>query len=163
CSYCFARPTHSYLNLSPGADFERQVVVKINCVEVLTRELGRRSWRGEHVAMGTHPDPYQRAEGRYRLMPGIIGALAASGTPFSILTKGTLITRDIPVLREAARRVPVTAAFTVGMLDRDLWRSREPGTPSPRARLAAVRRLNDAGIPTGVMLAPIMPALNDDP
>ena len=163
CSYCFARPTHSYLNLSPGADFERQVVVKVNCVEVLVRELARPSWRAEKVAMGTNTDPYQRAEGRYRLMPGVIRALADSGTPFSILTKGTLITRDIALLQEAARRVSVAAAFTVGMLDRRLWRSSEPGTPSPQARLAAVRRLNDAGIPTGVMVAPIMPALNDDP
>jgi DNA repair photolyase len=159
---CFARPTHRYLNLSPGQDFERQVVVKTNCVEVLKRELARPSWRGERVAMGTNTDPYQRAEGRYRLMPGIISALGESRTPFSVLTKGTLITRDIPALVHAAENVPVTAAFTVGMLDRDLWRRSEPGTPSPRARLAAVRRLNQAGIPTGVMLAPIMPALNDD-
>lgn len=162
CSYCFARPTHTYLNLSPGQDFERQVVVKTNCVEVLTRELARPSWPRAQVAMGTNTDPYQRAEGRYRLMPGIIDALGSSGTPFSVLTKGTLITRDIPVLQTAAQQVSVTAALTVGMLDRQLWRDGEPGTPSPRARLAAVRRLNDAGIPTGVMLAPIMPALNDD-
>ncbi len=159
---CFARPTHAYLNLDPLGDFERTIVVKTNVAQVLRREVARRSWRGEHVAMGTNTDPYQRAEGRYRLMPGIIGALAEGRTPFSILTKGTLITRDIDVLRDAARHVPVAAAMTVGMLDDTVWRETEPGTPSPQARLSAVRRLNDAGIPTGVMLAPIMPGLNDD-
>jgi DNA repair photolyase len=162
CSYCFARPTHTYLNLSPLGDFEKTVVVKTNVVEVLRRELAKPSWRGEHVALGTNTDPYQRCEGRYRLLPGIIGALGESGTPFSVLTKGTLITRDVEPLRAAAARVPVAAALTAGMLDEDLWRESEPGTPSPRARLRAVRELNDAGIPTGVMLAPIMPGLNDD-
>jgi DNA repair photolyase len=162
CSYCFARPTHRHLNLSPAGDFERTIVVKTNLVEVLRRELARPSWKGEPVAMGTNTDPYQRCEGRYRLMPGVIDALAASRTPFSILTKGTLITRDLNRLVAAAATVEVAAAFTVGMLDQRLWREAEPGTPSPTARLDAVRALNDAGIPTGVMLAPIMPALNDD-
>jgi DNA repair photolyase len=159
---CFARPSHAYLNMSPLGDFERSIVVKTNVAEVLRRELARPTWRGEHVAMGTNTDNYQRAEGRYRLMPGIITALAEALTPFSILTKGTLITRDIPLLVAAAERVPVTAAFTIGMLDEGVWRDAEPGTPSPAARLAAVRKLNDAGIPTGIMLAPIMPGLNDD-
>ncbi len=162
CSYCFARPTHRYLNLSPGEDFERKVVVKVNLAEVLRRELARPSWRGEHVAMGTNTDPYQRCEGRYALMPQVIEALAQARTPFSILTKGTLITRDLAPLQAAAELVPVGAALTIGLLDEDLWRTAEPGTPSPRARLAAVRALNEAGIPTGVMLAPIMPGLNDD-
>lgn len=159
---CFARPSHAYLNLSPGEDFDKTVVVKTNVAEVLRRELAKPSWAGEHVAMGTNTDPYQRAEGRYRLMPGIIEALGESRTPFSILTKGTLITRDRDRLAAAAEHAPVSAAFTVGMLDHDLWRSAEPGTPSPRARLRAVRALNDAGVPTGVMIAPIMPGLNDD-
>ena len=162
CSYCFARPTHAYLNLSPLGDFEKTVVVKTNVVEVLGRELARKSWKGEHVAMGTNTDPYQRCEGRYQLMPGIIDTFAQGRTPFSILTKGTLITRDIDRLVTAAQVVPVTAAMTIGMLDEDLWRESEPGTPSPQARLAAVRKLNDAGIPTGIMLAAIMPGLNDD-
>ncbi|CAN5248173.1 Rv2578c family radical SAM protein [soil metagenome] len=161
CSYCFARPTHAYLNLSPLEDFEREIVVKTNVVEVLRRELAKPSWRGEHVALGTNTDPYQRCEGRYRLMPGVIEAFAQSRTPFSILTKGTLVTRDIASLRAASEQVPVAAALTIGMLDEDVWRSAEPGTPSPKARLEAVRALNDAGIPTGVMLAPIMPGLND--
>ena len=111
--------------------------------------------------MGTNTDPYQRCEGRYRLMPGVIEAFAESRTPFSVLTKGTLITRDTDALVEASQQVPVAAAFTVGMLDEDLWHEAEPGTPSPKARLDAVARLNEAGIPTGVMLAPIMPGLND--
>jgi DNA repair photolyase len=159
---CFARPTHRYLNLSATGDFDTKVVVKTNLVEVLRAELARPSWKGEHVALGTNTDPYQRAEGRYRLMPGVIRALADSLTPFSILTKGTLVTRDIELLQQAAERVPVAASMTVGMLDEAVWRSAEPGVPSPRARLDAVRRLNEAGIPTGVMLAPIMPRLNDD-
>ena len=159
---CFARPTHAYLNLSPLGDFERTVVVKTNVAEVLRRELARPSWRGEPVAMGTNTDPYQRCEGRYALMPRIVSALAESRTPFSVLTKGTLITRDVALLAVAAATVPVTAALTVGMLDEQVWRQAEPGTPSPRARLQAVRRLNEAGVPTGVMLAPVMPGLNDD-
>ena len=159
---CFARPTHAYLNLNPLGDFEKTVVVKTNVAEVLRRELAKPSWKGEHVAMGTNTDPYQRCEGRYRLMPGIIEALADNLTPFSILTKGTLITRDLPLLAKAGEQVPVSAAMTIGMLDEELWRTSEPGTPSPAARLAAVKSLNEAGVATGVMLAPIMPGLNDD-
>lgn len=159
---CFARPTHEYLALSPGADFERKIVVKTNVADVLRAELARPSWRGEKVALGTNTDPYQRCEGRYALMPGIIRALAEGRTPLSILTKGTLINRDRALLADAAREVEVTAAFTVGMLDDHAWRVSEPGTPHPRARLDAVRALNDAGVPTGVMLAPIMPGINDD-
>ncbi|MPZ87793.1 MAG: radical SAM protein [Nitriliruptorales bacterium] len=158
---CFARPTHAYLNLSPLDDFERTVVVKTNLVEVLRRELARPSWRGEHVAMGTNTDPYQRCEGRYRLMPGVIETLAQARTPFSILTKGTLITRDVESLVAAAEQVPVSAALSIGAIDPGVWRDSEPGTPSPAARLSAVRTLNDAGIPTGVMLAPILPGLSD--
>ena len=160
---CFARPTHAYLNLNPLGDFEKTVVVKTNVAEVLKRELAKPSWKGEHVAMGTNTDPYQRCEGRYALMPGIIRALADSHTPFSILTKGTLIQRDLPLLVEAAEKVRVTAAMSIGTTNDDVWRTSEPGTPSPAARLACVEALNDAGIPTGVMLAPILPGLSDDP
>lgn len=104
CRYCFARPTHEYLDFNPGTDFDTQVVVKTNVAAVLRHELRRPSWRRETVALGTNTDPYQRAEGRYALMPGIIGALAASGTPLSILTKGTLLRRDLPLIAEAAQR-----------------------------------------------------------
>lgn len=158
---CFARPTHEYLELDAGRDFETQIVVKTNVVEVLRAELGRPSWRREHVALGTNTDPYQRAEGRYRLMPGIIDALASSGTPFSILTKGTLLRRDIPLLVEAQQRVPVGVAISLAVLDHDLQQSVEPGTPTARARIDLVRALRDAGLPCGVLVAPVMPWLTD--
>ncbi|WP_182111208.1 MULTISPECIES: Rv2578c family radical SAM protein [unclassified Actinotalea] len=161
CVYCFARPTHEYLDLDAGRDFETQIVVKTNVVEVLRAELARPSWRREHVALGTNTDPYQRAEGRYRLMPGIIDALASSGTPFSILTKGTLLKRDIPLLAEAQRRVPVGMAISLAVLDSGLQQSVEPGTPTPRARLDLIRALRDAGLPCGVLVAPVMPWLTD--
>jgi DNA repair photolyase len=161
CLYCFARGSHQWLELDSGRDFDTQIVVKTNLVEVLRRELGRRSWRREHVALGTNTDPYQRAEGRYRLMPGVIGALAGSGTPFSILTKGTLLRRDVPQLVAAARDVPVGLGVSMAIWDEDLHAALEPGVPSPRARLDLVRALADAGLPCGVFLAPVLPGLTD--
>ncbi|HEY0639163.1 MAG TPA: intein-containing Rv2578c family radical SAM protein [Pseudonocardiaceae bacterium] len=158
---CFARHTHTYLDLDAGADFDRQVVVKVNAPEVLSRELNRPAWTREPVAMGTNTDPYQRAEGRYRLMPGIIAALAAARTPFSVLTKGTLLARDLPLLAEAARRVTVGIGVSIAMLDKRLSASVEPGTPSPQARLDLVRRVREAGLPCGVMVAPVLPGLSD--
>jgi DNA repair photolyase len=163
CVYCFARPTHTFLEMGAGRDFETKIVVKVNAPDVLRRELARPSWKGEHVAMGTGTDPYQRAEGRYRLMRGILGALTDHRNPFSVLTKGTLILRDVDVLQDAARVAPVSAAFSIGTLDDDVWRSTEPGTPHPRARMDAVRTLNEAGIPTGVLVAPVLPGISDDP
>lgn len=161
CTYCFARATHTYLDLDAGADFDREVVVKTNAVEVLRRELGRASWRREHVALGTNTDPYQRAEGRYRLMPGVIAALADSGTPFSVLTKGTVLRRDLGLLSEAACRVPVGVGVSLAVHDDALQRSLEPGTPSVRARLDLIRAVRDAGLPCGVFLAPVLPGLTD--
>lgn len=161
CRYCFARPTHEYLDLDAGADFDSQVVVKTNIAAVLRRELARRSWKGEPVALGTNTDPYQRAEGRYRLMPGIIGALTESRTPFSILTKGTLLRRDLPLLTMAARQVPVSVAVSLAIHDPDLQASIEPGTPSPRARLELIRAITDAGFDCNVMVAPVIPFLTD--
>src|SRR5919107_139837 len=161
CVYCFARGTHAYLDLDTGRDFDREVVVKTNAVEVLRRELARPTWRREHVAMGTNTDPYQRAEGRYRLMPGIIDALSASGTPFSILTKGTLLRRDLELLAEAASRVPVGIGVSLAVHDDDLQRRLEPGTPGIAARLELVRAVRAAGLPCGVFLAPVLPALTD--
>ncbi|MFF3571202.1 Rv2578c family radical SAM protein [Nocardia jiangxiensis] len=161
CRYCFARSTHEYLDLDAGRDFDSQIVVKTNVAAVLRREVNRRSWRREPVALGTNTDPYQRAEGRYRLMPGIIGALADSGTPFSILTKGTLLRRDLPLLPLAAREVPVRLAVSIAILDPELHRGLEPGTPSPRARLELVRALADAGFAVNVMVAPVIPCLTD--
>lgn len=158
---CFARPTHEYLDLDAGEDFDREVVVKVNVDDVLRAELGRRSWGREAVALGTNTDPYQRAEGRYRLMPGIIDALAASGTPLSVLTKGTLLRRDLPLLADAASRVEVGIGVSLALLDPALQASVEPGTPSPRARLDLVRAVREAGLPCGVMVAPVLPWLTD--
>ncbi|MFI6771837.1 Rv2578c family radical SAM protein [Nocardia sp. NPDC050412] len=161
CRYCFARPTHEYLDLDAGRDFDSQIVVKTNIAAVLRKELGRRSWHHEPVALGTNTDPYQRAEGRYRLMPGIIRALTDSGTSFSILTKGTLLRRDLPLLTAAARQVRVGIAVSIAILDMDLHRSLESGTPSPKARLEMVRALADAGFEVNVMVAPVIPYLTD--
>ncbi|QQQ78447.1 intein-containing Rv2578c family radical SAM protein [Saccharothrix sp. 6-C] len=158
---CFARNTHTYLDLDAGHDFDTQVVVKVNAVEVLEGQLRSKRWRREHVAMGTNTDPYQRAEGRYALMPGIIRALADSGTPFSILTKGTVLSRDIPLLARAATSVSVGIGVSLALLDRELQSGLEPGTPSPQARLELVRRVRDAGLPCGVFVAPVLPRLTD--
>jgi DNA repair photolyase len=163
CVYCFARPTHTYMDMDAGRDFETKIVVKVNAPEVLRRELAAPRWNGEHVAMGTATDPYQRAEGRYRLMPRIIGALAEARNPFSILTKGTLILRDLDLLVEASAVAPVTAAFSIGTLDEEVWRRTEPGAPHPRERMNAVAALNDAGIPCSVLMAPILPGISDRP
>ena len=158
---CFARNTHTYLDLDAGADFDSQIVVKVNVARVLERELRSARWAREPVAMGTNTDPYQRAEGRYRLMPGVIGALARSGTPFSLLTKGTVLTRDLPEITAAAADVPVGLGVSIALLDRDLQSRLEPGTPSPAARLDLVRRITDAGLSCGVMVAPVLPMLTD--
>lgn len=161
CVYCFARGTHEYLDLDGGGDFDSQIVVKTNVAEVLERELRRGSWLHDPVALGTNTDPYQRAEGRYKLMPGIIRALADSGTPFSILTKGTLIRRDIPLLVDAARSVPIDVQMSIAMYDETLQKAIEPGTPSTQARLDTVRALTDSGFRVGVFLMPILPHLTD--
>ncbi len=161
CAYCFARPTHEFLDLGAGRDFETQIVVKTNVAEVLHAEVRRPSWRGEHVALGTNTDPYQRAEGRYRLMPGIIDALAGSGTPLSVLTKGTLLRRDLPLLTAAAADVPVAVSISLATVDESLQQVLEPGTPTPRARLELVRAVRDAGLDCGVLVAPVLPWLTD--
>ncbi|MEV4660989.1 Rv2578c family radical SAM protein [Micromonospora echinofusca] len=162
CVYCYARNTHTYLDLDAGADFDRKVIVKVNAGELVRRELAAPRWRGAHVAMGTNVDCYQRAEGRYQLMPQIIAALRDFANPFSILTKGTLILRDLPLLRQAAEVTRVGVSYSVGFVDEHLWRAVEPGTPSPRRRLDAVRALADAGFDVGVLMAPILPGLSDD-
>lgn len=161
CTYCFARRTHEYLDLDSGQDFDTQIVVKTNVVEVLRKELARPSWQREHVALGTNSDPYMRAEGRYRLMPGIIEALAESGTPFSVLTKGPLLKRDLPLLVQAARDVDVSVAVSLALVDPDLQQRLEPGTPAPRARLDLVRAISDAGLECSVLAMPILPWLTD--
>lgn len=163
CVYCFARKSHSYLDLDTGLGFDSQIVVKVNAPDLLRRQLGSRRWLGEHIAMGTNVDCYQRAEGRYRLMPGILGALRDHANPFSILTKGTLILRDLDLLVQASEVTDVGISVSVGFTDPALWRTVEPGTPSPERRLDAVRTLTGHGIDVGVLMAPVIPFLSDHP
>jgi DNA repair photolyase len=163
CIFCFARPTHTYLDMNAGRDFEREIVVKVNVPEVLRVELAKPSWKREHVALGTNTDPYQWVESRYRLMPGIWEALLESDTPCSVLTKSPLLLRDIDLFRELATRVGFTANLSIPTLEEKAWRATEPHTPSPRARIEAVAELNRAGVPTGVLVAPLMPGVNDAP
>ena len=160
---CFARPTHKYLDFDAGRDFEKEIVVKVNAPEVLRAELARPSWKREHVAMGTNTDPYQWVEGRYRLMVGIWEALRDASNPCSVLTKSPLLLRDLALMLEIAERTSITACLSIPTLDEKAWRATEPHTPNPRARLEAVAELNRAGIPTGVLIAPLMPGINDAP
>ncbi|MGD0069753.1 MAG: hypothetical protein ABSB76_40870, partial [Streptosporangiaceae bacterium] len=160
---CFARNTHTYLDLDAGADFNTKVVVKVNAPELVRKKMASRGWPGEHIAMGTNVDCYQRAEGRYQLMPGIIGALKDAANPFSILTKGTLILRDIELLAEAAEVTDVGLNVSVGFIDKELWRSVEPGTPAPERRLEACAALNERGLGCGVLMGPVVPFLSDSP
>ena len=161
CAYCFARPTHKYLDLDAGADFDTQLIVKVNVAEVLAKELAKPAWTHAPVALGTNTDPYQRAEGRYRLMPGIIAALAESRTPLSILTKGTLLRRDVPLLVEASTITSVDIAMSIAIFDDELQQSVEPGTPTATARLATVTAVREAGLNCSVFLMPILPFLTD--
>ncbi|MGO9959408.1 MAG: radical SAM protein [Solirubrobacteraceae bacterium] len=163
CTFCFARPTHKYLDFDAGRDFEREIVVKVNAPERLRVELARPSWRKEHIALGTNTDPYQWVEGRYRLMPGIWQAMIDARNPGSVLTKSPLLLRDLALMRELAARADFSAALSVPTLDERAWRATEPHTPNPRARLEAVGELTRAGIRTGVLVAPLMPGINDAP
>jgi DNA repair photolyase len=140
--YCFARPTHEYLDLGAGRDFEKEIVVKVNVPEVLRVELARPSWKREHVALGTNTDPYQWVEGRYKLMRGIWEAMRDFANPCSILTKSPLLLRDKDLLLQVKERTSVSACLSVPTLDEKAWRATEPHTPHPRARLEAVAELN---------------------
>src|SRR3954465_1887670 len=163
CVYCFARPTHKYLDMGAGRDFEKEIVVKVNVPEVLRVELRRPSWKREHVAMGTNTDPYQWVESRYKLMPGIWEALRDHANPCSVLTKSPLVLRDLSLLKEIAERTTVSANFSIPTWDEKAWRATEPHTPNPRARMEAVAEMNRNGIPAGILVAPLMPGINDDP
>jgi DNA repair photolyase len=160
---CFARPTHTYLNFDAGRDFERRIVVKVNAPEVLRRELRKKSWAGAHVAMGTNTDPYQRCEGRYRLTRGVLEVLRDYANPCSVLTKSPLLLRDLDLFVELAETAGFSANLSIGTLDEEVWRRSEPGTPHPRARMAAVRQLVEAGVPCGILMAPILPGISDSP
>jgi len=163
CAYCFARRTHVYLDMDPGRDFEREIVVKVNAPELLRAELARPSWKRELVALGTNTDPYQWVESRYRLMPEILAALEEAETPVSVLTKSPLLLRDVDLYERMAKRLPISVNLSVPTLDEDAWRATEPHTPSPAARLDAVEELRRRGIDSGVLIAPLMPGINDDP
>lgn len=160
CVYCFARPTHEYLGFDMAGDFETKIVVKVNAPELLHGEL-RRGWSGDPIAMGTNTDPYQPAEGKYRLTRRSIEVLVARGNPFSVLTKSPLALRDLDLF--IAARDLVHVDFSVGTLDETVWRETEPGTPHPRKRIDAVARLNEAGVPSGVVMGPVLPGLTDRP
>ncbi len=161
CHYCFARAFHTYLDLGVGEDFSTRIVVKTNVVEVLRRELAAAKWDGEPVAMGTATDPYQHCEGRYRLTRGVVETLADFANPMSMLTKSTLILRDLDVFRRLNEVTDVTVSMSVGTLDEDVRRVVEPGTPPGRKRLQILARFADAGIRTSVLVAPILPGLTD--
>ena len=163
CVYCFARPSHDYLGLGIGEDFDRKIVVKINAVELTRAQTEPRKWAGHSIAMGTNTDPYQPAEGKYRLTRGVVEVLTERANPFSLLTKSPLVLRDRHLLAEAARRAEITVSFSVGTLDTDIWKRSEPGTPHPRQRLEAVRKLKEHGISSGVLVAPLLPGLSDSP
>lgn len=163
CVYCFARPTHEYLDFNAGRDFDREIVVKVNVPELLRAELARPSWRGEHVALGTNTDPYQWVEGRYRLVRGIWEAMRDAANPCSVLTKSPLLLRDVDLFKQIAARTRFSACLSIPTLEERAWRSTEPHTPHPRARMEAVAELNRQGIPTGILVAPLMPGVNDAP
>ncbi len=163
CVFCFARSSHTYLDFDAGRDFEREIVVKVNVPEVLRAELARPSWKRDLVALGTNTDPYQWVESRYRFMPEILAALEEAETPVSVLTKSPLALRDIDQFERMAKRVPVSVNLSVPTLDEDAWRATEPHTPSPSARLDAVAELRSRGIDSGVLIAPLMPGINDSP
>jgi DNA repair photolyase len=163
CTYCFARPTHTYLDLNAREDFEREIVVKVNVPELVRAELGRPSWKREQVALGTNTDPYQWVESRYRLTQGVWEAMRDFANPCSVLTKSPLLLRDLPLFRELVERTEFMANLSVPTLDEKAWRQTEPHTPHPRKRLDAAAELVRNGIPTGVLIAPLMPGVNDSP
>jgi len=161
CVYCFARPTHAYLGLSPGLDFESQLFMKPNAPELLERELSAPGYVPKIIAIGTNTDPYQPIERRYKIMRGILQVLERAGHPVGIVTKSALILRDLDILARMARRDLVKVAISVTTLDAKLARTMEPRAPSPPRRLEALRQLVNAGIPTSTLVAPVIPAIND--
>jgi DNA repair photolyase len=163
CTFCYVRAFERRADRPWDDRYGASVRVKVNVAEVLRAELARRSWRGEPIAIGAATDPYQPAEGRYRLTRACLEALAAAANPFSLITRGPLIVRDVDVLAEASRRADVSVVFSVPTLDREVWRRTEPGTAPPRQRLRALTRLVDAGVRAGVGMAPILPGISDAP
>jgi DNA repair photolyase len=162
CVYCYARPTHEYLGLDAREGFQEVILAKVNAPEVVRKELGRPSWPGENVVVGTATDPYQQAESRYRITRRILEAFCAARNPVSITTKSPMVLRDLDILSELARHAPVTVHFTVTTMDETLWKEIEPTTAKPKKRLDALRALREQGIHGGVFLSPILPGLTDD-
>jgi DNA repair photolyase len=163
CTFCYVRAFERRADRPSGESYGRVIRVKTNVAEVLRRELARPSWRSEQVAVGAATDPYQPCEGRYRLTRGCIEAFAEAANPFSIITRGPMIVRDLDVLTEAARRAQVSVTFSIPTIDPEVWRRTEPGTAPPEQRLRAVRRLVNAGIKAGVGMAPVLPGISDRP
>jgi DNA repair photolyase len=163
CTFCYVRAFERRAERPFDDRYGVSIRVKVNIADVLRRELARASWKREVVAIGAATDPYQPAEGRYRLTRACIGALAQASNPFSIITRGPMIVRDIDVLAEAARRANISVTFSIPTLDEDVWRKTEPSTAHPRQRLKAVKALTDAGIRAGVGMAPILPGISDRP
>lgn len=163
CTFCYVRAFELRADRPSDDRYGRSIRVKVNIAEVLERELSRRSWAKEQIAIGAATDPYQPAEGRYRLTLACLGVLARAATPFGIITRGPMIVRDIDVLQEAARRAEVGVTFSVPTLDDEVWRKTEPGTAPPRQRLRALSQLVEAGIKASVGMAPVLPGLSDRP
>jgi len=163
CTFCYVRAFERRADRPADDRYGTSIRIKVNVAEVLRGELARPSWGRECVAIGAATDPYQPAEGRYRLTRACIEALAEARTPFSIITRGPMIVRDVDVLAEAARRASVSVTFSIPTLDEDVWRKTEPSTAHPRQRLRAVARLVEAGIKTGIGMAPILPGISDSP
>jgi DNA repair photolyase len=163
CTFCYVRAFERRADRPSDDRYGSTIRVKVNVAEVLERELARRSWERETVAIGAATDPYQPVEGRYRLTRSCLEALARARNPFSIITRGPMILRDVDVLQEAARRADVSVNFSIPTLDEQVWRRTEPGTAPPRQRLRALRTLVEAGIRAGVGMAPILPGISDRP
>src|SRR5215210_1092333 len=163
CTFCYVRAFELRADRPSDDRYGESIRVKVNVAEVLRGELARASWKHETVAIGAATDPYQPAEGRYRLTRSCVEALADAHNPFNVITRGPLIVRDVDVLQEAARRAEVSVNFSVPTLDDRVWRTTEPGTAPPRQRLRALKRLVDAGIKAGVGMAPILPGISDKP
>jgi DNA repair photolyase len=163
CTFCYVRAFERRADRPSDDRYGQTIRVKVNVAAVLARELARPSWKGELVAIGAATDPYQPAEGRYRLTRGCLEALARARNPLSLVTRGPMIVRDVDVLSEASRRAAVDVNFSIPTLDPDIWRKTEPGTAPPRQRLRALRTLVDAGVKAGVGMAPLLPGLSDRP
>lgn len=162
CTYCYARPTHEYWGMDSGKDFDTRVFAKVNAPEILRKELKRPSWRRETIAIGTASDPYEPAEAEYKITRRLLKVLRDFHNPVTITTKGVLVRRDADVLAELSQVADVHVNFSIGSVNEKVWRTMEPGTPSPEARLEAMQYLVENGVSAGVNMAPLLPGISDD-